>query len=332
MMPLGPAGRIYGCETSRAHALTRNDLGPEIRSEIRRLQRLEPVRNLRFLLLLPVLVAGAAAAGWSPNVLLRALGTIAIAAVMMSLGVIMHEGVHHLLVRSRGWNRVLAAACGVPVLVAADAYRALHLRHHAFERTAQDPDDIETLARRGRPLVAVYYVLVLFGTYFYIPHVAMAGYRAARGAGDRLAVLVEYALALSLLALGCRWAPHLVVRLWLFPMLVAAQLTNLRSLAEHGLTTSGNPFTATRSVRTSPVIAFFLCNLNLHLEHHLFPAVPWYHLPAVHRLLQPAYHAAGASVYDGYAEFLTDFVRTTWTGLVPDLRLLPVHLREDLCG
>jgi len=115
-------------------------------------------------------------------------------------------------------------------------------------------------------------------------------------------------------------------------MLIAAQVTNLRGLAEHGLTTSGSPFTATRSVRTAPVAAFLLCNLNLHLEHHLFPAVPWYNLPRVHRLLLPAYRAAGSSVYNGYCRFLLDFLRTTWSGVIPDVRLLPAHQREELCA
>jgi len=326
------ASSIYGCGVSRAVTLTRGDLAPELRAEIRRLQRLEPVRNLRLLLLVPTMAAGGIAVESAGLPLARAAGTLAIAAVMMALSVVMHEGVHHLLTRSRGWNRALAIACGLPILLSADAYRALHLRHHAFERTERDPDDIETLARRGIPLVLVYYVLLAVGAYLYFPHVAVAGYRAARSRTDRLAILLEYAVLLALFGLALWYSPGALVRLWLLPMMVAAQLTNIRSLAEHGLTTSGNPFTATRSVRTSPVVAFFLCNLNFHLEHHLFPAVPWYNLPAVHGLLGPAYRATGASVYDGYRAFLRDFLRTTWAGMIPDLRMVPAHIREDLCG
>lgn len=326
------ASSIYGCRASRALTLTRNDLSPAVRAGIRRLQRLEPARNLRLLLLGPAAAAGAAAVEYGGHPALRAAGTLTIAAVMMALSVVMHEGVHHLLTHSRPWNRGLAIACGLPLLLSADAYRLLHLRHHAFERTERDPDDIETLARRGLPLVLVYYALLVVGTYLYFPHVAVAGYRAARSRSDRVAILLEYGLMLELLGLALWCAPSAVMRLWLLPMVVAAQLTNIRSLAEHGLTTSGNPFTATRSVRTSPLIAFFLCNLNLHLEHHLFPGVPWYNLPDVHRLLEPAYRAAGASVYDGYGAFLRDFLRTTWAGVIPNLRMMSAHIREDLCG
>jgi fatty acid desaturase len=38
--------------------------------------------------------------------------------------------------------------------------------------------------------------------------------------------------------------------------------------------------------------------VNYHLEHHLYPAVPHYHLPALHRLLQGKGVLAGAEVRD----------------------------------
>lgn len=331
-MNAAPASRIYGCSgPSRARLLTRNDLPSEVRAAIRGLQRLEPARNLRLLLLVPVWALAAAAAVGSPYGLVRAAATLVLGGVLVSLSVVMHEGSHHLLLRSRRLGRLVASCCGLPLLLSATAYRALHLRHHAYVHTDRDPDDIETLARRGTPLVLVYYALLLAGTYLYFPHVAREGWRATRDRNDRLAILLEYAASAAVLGLAWWWSPQLMLRLWLLPMLVAAQLTNLRSLAEHGLTSGGNPFTATRSVHASPLLAFFLCNLNLHLEHHLFPAVPWYHLPEVHRLLLPAYRIAGASIYDGYASFLRDFLRTTWSGVIPDVRLLPVHLREDIC-
>jgi fatty acid desaturase len=327
------ASRIYGCLAAPAvRPLTRRDLQPGVRAEIRALQRHEPWRNLPLLLLLPIAGAGAWATSPEHGLALRAAGTAVLGLVLMSTSVLMHEGIHYLLVRSRRVNRMVALCCGTVVLLSATAYRTLHLRHHAFEHTEDDPDNIETAAPRRVPLVLVYYGLLLVGTYCYFPHVAIGGWRAARTSRERYTIVCEYLLMVGALAAGWWLAPDRMLRLWLLPMLVAAQLTNLRGLAEHGLTTGGSPFTATRSVRTSRWIAFFLCNLNLHLEHHLFPAVPWYNLPRVHALLRPAYRAAGASVYDGYGRFFRDFLRTTWAGLIPDVRLLPAHVRDELCG
>jgi hypothetical protein len=38
--------------------------------------------------------------------------------------------------------------------------------------------------------------------------------------------------------------------------------------------------------------------VNYHLEHHLYPAVPHYHLPALHRALQSRGVLEGAEVRD----------------------------------
>jgi fatty acid desaturase len=329
-----PASLIYECAGAPGlQPLGRNDLSPALRAEIRRLQRPEPRRSLGRLGVFLVLWAAAAVAPLLlPVFAVKCASIIVAAGALVGLSVLMHEASHHLLFRSRWLNRFVGVCCATPVLISFSAYRSLHLRHHAFEHTADDPDDIETVSRKGLPLVLVYYVLLLIGTYIYFPHVAVEGWRASHGRSERGRIVAEYALMAAMVALCWHLAPEAIIRVWLLPMAVAAQLSNLRSLAEHGLTTGGSPFTASRSVRSNRVVSFFFCNLNFHLEHHLFPAVPWHNLPQLHQLLQPAYRVAGSSVYNSYTEFLRDFVRTSATGLVPNVRLLPDHLREDICA
>ena len=323
---------VYGCDHPAApRIIGRGDLPPELRARIRALQRIQPWRNIRRLAAFLVIGGtGALLALGYAGPAGRVLGTVLAAAALVGLSVLMHEGCHHLLFPSRRLSRAIGFCCGVPVLISVSAYRGLHLRHHAFERSPQDPDDVERITRRPRLLVVVYYGLLVAGTYLYFPRVAIAGMSTA-GARERRRIAAEYGCILGLIAAGWWLAPEAMLRAWLLPMIVAAQITNVRSLAEHGLTTGGSPFTATRSVVSNRVVSFVFCNLNYHLEHHLFPAVPWYNLPALHRLLLPSYAAAGASVYGSYREFLADFVRTTRSGLIPDVRLLPAHLRDEFC-
>ncbi len=312
--------------------LGRSDLSSEIRRQVRHLQTREPRRNIRLATFIAMWAAGSACALLTHSWLVDALAVIVSAAALIGLSVFMHEACHRLLFRNRKVNLGIGFLCGLPVLISASAYRALHLKHHAAERTAADPDDIETLARKGRPLVLVYYALLLTGTYLYLPHVALIGYRVARGR-DRAIIVLEYCAIIGVhAAIWCLLPASTMLTVWVLPMLLASQVTNVRSLAEHGLTTSGSPFTATRSVISNRVVAFVFCNLNYHLEHHLFPAVPWYNLPALHQVLQSAYGDAGSSVYRSYTSFLIDFVRTTWSGIIPNVRLLPAHLLEEVCG
>ena len=63
------------------------------------------------------------------------------------------------------------------------------------------------------------------------------------------------------------------------------------------------------------LIAFCLLYENYHLEHHLFPEVPSYHLPGLHRLLWPRLPRAvvGAS----YLAFLAHFARAPVGNSIP---------------
>jgi fatty acid desaturase len=48
-------------------------------------------------------------------------------------------------------------------------------------------------------------------------------------------------------------------------------------------------------------LVLFPHHVNYHLEHHLYPAVPHYHLPRLHRLLRDKGALAAAEVRDAPA-------------------------------
>ena len=75
---------------------------------------------------------------------------------------------------------------------------------------------------------------------------------------------------------------------------VLQPILRLRAICEHGATADfSSPLTAARSESNQAAepanvlgrALLFPHHVNYHLEHHLYPAVPHYHLPRLHRLL-----------------------------------------------
>jgi len=60
----------------------------------------------------------------------------------------------------------------------------------------------------------------------------------------------------------------------------------------------------TRTVYMNPVLRFLYLNMNYHLEHHLFPTVPYHALPALHREVAAHLPRPNTSVLDAYREIV----------------------------
>ena len=42
----------------------------------------------------------------------------------------------------------------------------------------------------------------------------------------------------------------------------------------------------TRTIALNPVLAFLYWQMNYHIEHHMYAAVPFYNLPELHRIVK----------------------------------------------
>jgi len=251
---------------------------------------------------------------------------------MVGLSILMHESNHNLLFKNRALNRWVGFLCGLPSLVAVSAYRTLHLAHHAHTGTHDDPDSMEESVPKSIPMVFFFYIFLFIGAYLYLGHLVKTSISLANPKMKRQ-IITEYLLIAATFTALFWFLPFAVMlHLWLIPLLIAAQLTNVRGLAEHSLTTHENVFTETRTVTSNPFVSFMMNNLNYHLDHHLFPGVPWYNLQRLHDILKDEYKAAGSSIYTSYTAFLIDFFKVTAAGYIPNVRLIPEHLREDVCG
>jgi Na+-transporting NADH:ubiquinone oxidoreductase subunit F len=78
----------------------------------------------------------------------------------------------------------------------------------------------------------------------------------------------------------------------------------------------------TRTVYINPVFRFLYLNMNYHVEHHIFPTVPYYNLPALHREIKaylppprPSMFAAYREVFHALRQLRSD---PAWELPVPD--------------
>ncbi|MGB6220601.1 fatty acid desaturase family protein [Haloferula sp.] len=226
---------------------------------------------------------------------------------MNSSGLFIHEGLHGLLWNGRRTNRLLSFLVGIPSLMSASAYRVTHTYHHFELGKARDLGTYRQHARSRLLVWLAYFAQLIAGSLIYVLMVPVFAWRFSSKRA-RLSIIVEYAAILGILAIvGVIVETQVIVKFWLLPLLVMNFLTNLRGLASHALGDVENIYLASRTVMSPRWVSWLLLHENFHLEHHLFPKVPSYHLSELHRLIWPRLPNALKS--ESYGSFLKQFAK-----------------------
>ena len=290
------------------------------------------------------LIAGAlwlAVATWpSPWM---ALSIVAIGIAQHGLFILAHESAHYRLFAHRSANDLVGRLVGTIGGVSMCTYRVTHRLHHNNLYTEDDPDTaIHGGYPRGKAYLARKLVRDVLGLNAYKTYAYFFGAPAinddtkrvirplddtspqlrAAARRDRWVVAGFHAAApLAAFAIAGWRGLTMYAVLWLLPLVTVLQpILRLRAIFEHGAVQDlSSPLTAARSNRTvgSPSawlarIVLFPHHVNYHLEHHLYPAVPHYHLPQLHRVLQAKGALDGAEVRE---------VGATWRTIFADRRM-----------
>lgn len=228
-----------------------------------------------------------------------------------ALGILMHDATHFRCLRNKTANDVFSDLfCALPIGMLTSRYRYEHQRHHRFLNTDRDPYWKEFMAESDwhwpkRPMKAAS-VLVrdllglnapkIFRTVFrwspWINHFSRKDGPSVPKPIERLTIYGFHAVVATAVAVSGRWLDLLV--LWLVPMAtIATVLIRVRTIAEHLGLPNETELDASRHTEGTWLERLTLCpfNINYHIDHHLFPQVPWYNLPALHEQLMcdPAY-------------------------------------------
>jgi fatty acid desaturase len=226
----------------------------------------------------------------------------------------MHEGAHRTLFRTRWLNDVLTDwLCARPVWSDLHRYRVHHLVHHTKTGTDEDTDiSLVTPFPTTRASLARKLLRDLTG---------ITGFKSLYGRFLMDAGVIQWTVASDVRRLpadGRVWhdyvrcalrnmTPMLVTNgilfailaaaghAWLYGVWALAYLTTfnvfirIRSMAEHACTErTTDMLRNTRTTRAGWLARLTVApfQVNYHMEHHVMISVPYFRLPAMHRLLR----------------------------------------------
>ena len=253
------------------------------------------------------------AARW-PNPLLLLLAVFVIGARQLALAVLMHEASHRTMFSDKELNdSVCNWFCAYPIWADLHAYRPYHLKHHAKNWSAEDPDRVlvEPFPITRASLRRKIWRDLSGQTGLKFARSAwkrsFERWRAGDALGRRAFVGVVVTNAILLAIVSAAGAPWLYL-LWAVAWLTTYPLvTRIRSIAEHAMVPDpSDPLRNTRTTYANMLERLFLApnRVNYHLEHHLLMTVPHYRLPAMHRLLKERGLLDHALVTRGYRAVL----------------------------
>ena len=292
---------------------------------VRRLSELNSARSFGHILLEWLLMVSAAIAcwqvmhwNWYAAVPVYFLTILFIGSRQHALAILMHEGAHYRLMKNRLANDFFTELFTAwPMHIAMRNYREHHFPHHRSPNTSEDPDwqlrsDDESWefpkTKRGLALMFLLDFLAMrvvdqyrtFGRYTF-PH------KRKRDWIDwtREAYTLTFIASFTYFGL---WIPYLVF--WIVPMLTWLKVVlRMRTIAEHYALDYSHTFRQTRTTYANWLERVFVApkNIGYHLDHHLYPSVPFYNLPALHaELLKTEEFQRQAHLTRGYTQVLRE--------------------------
>jgi len=236
------------------------------------------------------------------NPLTYFVAILVIGARMHALAILMHDATHFRFLQNRKWNDLISNITTMyPLFLTIENYRNNHLRHHQHVNTEQDPDWVAKLHKKEflfpqskwaffRTVLS--YFLLWQGikdAYWFVKRFNLVGGKKenAPRKGSPIPQLLFYGTLVTLLSVFGGWWYFLIF--WVVPYFSTFLMFQyIRSIAEHfGDMKRENDLNAARTVKTNALERFFIAphNIGYHIEHHLYPGVPFYHLPKLHEML-----------------------------------------------
>jgi fatty acid desaturase len=235
---------------------------------------------------------------------------------------VVHETSHGTAFRNRALNETVLFLSGFMVQQTPCLLRYVHARHHSHTAlVGEDPEIILTNPMTWRDFIVKELIDLGSIWYFVKAIAALAIGRPTQDAADcipaaamRRAVIEAQAYMLGYLAIifwslaAQSWLPVLML---ILPRVLGAPVHGVMLATQHIGMAQDIPDHrhTTRTMIVNPVLRMLYWNMNYHIEHHVFPQIPFHALPALHAAVGDQCPPPTRGVFGAIAEIATTLNR-----------------------
>ncbi len=231
---------------------------------------------------------------------------------------VVHETSHGTPFRNRALNETVLFVFGFMVQQTPCLLRFVHTRHHS--RTAivgDDPEIILTNPMTWKDFVVKELIDIGSIWYFTKATTLLAVHRPGNDATgcipaekmhqafiEAQVYLLAYLAVITWSIATQSWLP---VTMLVLPRVFGAPAHGVILATQHfGMAQNIKDHRhTTRTMTVSPLLRLLYWNMNYHIEHHMFPQVPFHALPALHRAIKDQCPAPTRGVLDAMREIAT---------------------------
>lgn len=238
------------------------------------------------------------------------LAVIVIGSRLHAFGILMHDAAHYRAFENRKYNDVIGELCAWTVTMTLQGYRNSHHWHHRELNTDKDLEWVRKQGQSEFEFPKTHKQMLVMMLRF------LTGINAYREVMDIQKVEGEVYVSPTLKKI--RTAGYLTVLVasvvfgfwqglilyWVVPLLTSLMFfAHVRAVADHFCIEYQHMLNHTRTVTGSRLEMHLFAphGINYHIEHHLYPGVPFHRLGELHRyLMTKEFYAKNAHVTQSY--------------------------------